>query len=331
MSSIEVMKNRSCLVFTPSVKNAYMLAEIYGRYGAKAAAVDGTTDKNVRRDILDRFNGGDIQYLLNCNVYTEGFDAVKCSGLVMTRFTKSLNLYTQMLGRGLRVLPWVIDGLDGEDLAGQRKEAIANSEKSNCLVLDYAGLGAHKLITSYDVLGGRFDPEVLEEAKSSGRNRINSDVLEQLEKADALNRLIQDWGNRREIVADGVEYQLITSDPFSEGNSVSGPNYGQKMGGNITPKTLQLLIGMGVHPDTARNYSKRQGGLIFKKMSQDHCTEGQRNVLRRMGINTKGIGIKEASRMITAIKENGWKIPAYLRQELRDKKHGTKVASGKVS
>lgn len=73
---------------------------------------------------------------------TEGFDAPGCAAIVMGRPTKSLSLYTQMMGRGLRPLPGIVDGVPD---AFDRKTGIFTSAKPNCLaegtpVLTDAGL-----------------------------------------------------------------------------------------------------------------------------------------------------------------------------------------------
>ncbi len=73
---------------------------------------------------------------------TEGTDLPNCSAIVLLRPTQSWSLYVQMVGRGGRVLPGVIDNLQ---TAEERKEAIARSEKPDCiaegtLILTDAGL-----------------------------------------------------------------------------------------------------------------------------------------------------------------------------------------------
>lgn len=87
-------RNRQAIIFTAGVQHAHALAEILNahRQGC-AAAVDGTTDPNERRGIVRRFSAGELQYVLNFGVFTEGFDAPATAAVVMGRPTKSVSLY----------------------------------------------------------------------------------------------------------------------------------------------------------------------------------------------------------------------------------------------
>ena len=121
--TLEKVGDRPTLIFTASVRHAHELAAVLNRYKPNsAAAVDGTTPKDQRKDIVRDFSEGRIQFLANCSVFTEGFDTPNCSAIVMGRPTKSLSLYAQMLGRGLRPLPNTVDGVTD---ATDRKLAIS--------------------------------------------------------------------------------------------------------------------------------------------------------------------------------------------------------------
>ena len=40
-----------------------------------------------------------------------------------------------------------------------------------------------------------------------------------------------------------------------------------------------------------------------------HCTERQRKVLEKFGYPTKGVSVKQASKLISAISDNNWQRP----------------------
>ena len=63
---------------------------------------DGSTDKIARRQYLKDFKEGRIQIVSNYGVLSTGFDAPKTDVVFISRPTKSLVLYSQMIGRGLR-------------------------------------------------------------------------------------------------------------------------------------------------------------------------------------------------------------------------------------
>jgi superfamily II DNA or RNA helicase len=108
---------RKALLFTPTVLLAHDMASAFEDAGIPAAAIDGTTDIDHRREVLERFKRGDIRVLANCMVLSEGFDEPSADCILMARPTKSRSLYQQVIGRGLRTHPG----------------------KDNCLVLDFVG------------------------------------------------------------------------------------------------------------------------------------------------------------------------------------------------
>lgn len=95
---------RRTVVFAVSVKHSLAIVEMFRGIGVKAEHLDGTTPEGERSAILKRLETGETELVSNCNVLSEGWDqpSVKC--IVLARPTKSLALYMQSAGRGLR--PW---------------------------------------------------------------------------------------------------------------------------------------------------------------------------------------------------------------------------------
>lgn len=74
--------------------------------------------------------------------------------MAIARPTMSRALYTQMAGRGTRVLPNVVDGLNTPE---ERRKAIVESAKPNVEIIDFVGNSSkHRLVTSADILGGKY-------------------------------------------------------------------------------------------------------------------------------------------------------------------------------
>jgi DNA repair protein RadD len=96
---------RRTVVFATSVAHAVHLRDQFGRSGVAAAHVDGSTPAAERDGILGRLATGTLEVVVNCGVLTEGFDLPAIGCLVLARPTKSLVLYRQILGRGLRPSP----------------------------------------------------------------------------------------------------------------------------------------------------------------------------------------------------------------------------------
>lgn len=143
--------DKRTVIFLPKVTMAYELAEYMKAGGIRAEALDGGTNKGDRREIFKRYESGETQVLCNVLVLSTGWDSPITECLVMARPTKSKALYVQALGRGLRTLPRIIDGIDSVE---ERLTAIASSAKPNCLVMDMIGVtGKHKLVTMVDLIG----------------------------------------------------------------------------------------------------------------------------------------------------------------------------------
>lgn len=92
------------IVFACSVSHAKMLSAMLTLEGIKNSLVLGEMDpvarKNAISEFKDRESGVDI--IINYEVLTTGFDSKNIKCVFITRPTKSIVLYSQMLGRGLR-------------------------------------------------------------------------------------------------------------------------------------------------------------------------------------------------------------------------------------
>ena len=92
----------STLLFATSVEHAQTVAALLNVKGLKSRAVSGTTERSVRRRIVEEYRAGEIQVLVNYGVFREGFDAPGTRVIIVARPVYSPNLYFQMIGRGLR-------------------------------------------------------------------------------------------------------------------------------------------------------------------------------------------------------------------------------------
>lgn len=295
---------RPTLVFCATVRHAHELAAVIDRYApGAAAAVDGETPISQRLDLVRKFRAGTIQYLCNAQLFVEGFDSPACSCVAVARPTKSVGRYTQMVGRGLRPLPGVVDGPgDSQD----RKLAILTSDKPDALILDFVNAGAAGLVTIDDILGGDYDAEM---RALAAKDRAASDtgVSESLRRAKFLLALEREMDARRDNTAD-VQYGVFDRDGRAVAtNPVTGPKRG-----TITDGQLGFLISLGCEPDRAAAMNSRQAGAVITSMRETHCTEKQRKVLTRAGIDPTGVGCERASRIIDVLKANGWRRPEVL-------------------
>lgn len=96
--------HRRILLFAASVRHAEIIAATLTVLGYDARVVTGTTPPLVRRRIIRAFRSDSHTPIILCNfgVLTTGFDAPNTSASVIARPTRSLVLYSQMVGRATR-------------------------------------------------------------------------------------------------------------------------------------------------------------------------------------------------------------------------------------
>lgn len=108
-------EHKSIVCFCTSVAQAQRLSE---QFNAKNKSIDlfstnvylsgvvhADTSKKERLEIIDKFKAGKMSVLFNVNILTRGFDYEGLDCAVLLRPTRSLGLYTQMVGRIMRPYP----------------------------------------------------------------------------------------------------------------------------------------------------------------------------------------------------------------------------------
>lgn len=90
------------IVYTISRDHNTHLAKEFNAAGIKSAAIDSETPKEQREELVRKFRKGEIQVLFNVNIFSEGFDCPDVEVIQLARPTKSLAMYLQQVGRGLR-------------------------------------------------------------------------------------------------------------------------------------------------------------------------------------------------------------------------------------
>ena len=102
---LQYVRDKRTVVFCASVRHAEQIAELFRQAGVSAAAVSGGMKPAERREFQDRFVRREILVLCACDLFNEGWDCPEIEVLFMARPTMSRVLYTQQLGRGMRLFP----------------------------------------------------------------------------------------------------------------------------------------------------------------------------------------------------------------------------------
>ena len=167
---------KSAVFFCVDVEHCNSVSRALMRNGVYAPVVTGCTNEVTRDARSETFRSGKLRAICNVNVYTEGFNAKCVDCIVLLRPTLSAGLFSQMVGRGLRLYPG----------------------KTDCLVLDFAGcISEHGPI---DCLGDdRVQMAVCDACRESFSRavrtcpacgwRIPKAVMERMEASDNERRL----------------------------------------------------------------------------------------------------------------------------------------------
>lgn len=218
---------RSTLVFTPDVGSAQAMATALQSLGLSAEWIAG--DSADRDEKARSFKTGETQMLCNCHLFCEGVDAPITSAIALCRPTKSRSLFTQMVGRGLRLYPG----------------------KQNCRLIDFNFLTTtHELVRPVDLFDNAgIAPDILDAAHGRLQNLDDTDLLaaiesarEDIEEKERTRRVISLSVQERKVKCRRVSY-----DPLSIAN-VLGMKFKTATEAVFVPPT-----------DAQCDYAKRKG------------------------------------------------------------------------
>jgi len=224
----------------------------------------------------------------------------------VARPTKSRALYAQMLGRGTRPLPRLVDALP---TPAERTAAIRLSAKPNLFVLDFTGNPSrHKLVTPADVLGGKYPDEDRDAASKLLESEEETDVSEALERArrereekGGLQERAVYAGSRARIVAL-AKYLLEEVDLF-DGAFAPGRERVWLTGKAPTEPQIATLERAGFKREDIERMNKNECsrliGEIIVRRQRGLCTLKQARLLASFGVDAKAMTFEEAGAAIT--------------------------------
>lgn len=271
---LDIAGNQQFIVFASGVKHATLLLAAFNAYdGSRVEMVLGSTDPFERQEIVARLKSGATQGLVNVGVATEGFDCPAVAVVAIARPTKSTSLYLQMIGRGTRPLPGVVDGPTTPDA---RRSAIELSGKQTCTVLDFVGnSGNHKLVSVVDVLAGETVDarDIAEAVRLAKRSDTAEDMDALLEKAKTAReaKARDDEEKRKQSThrkADAVDMRAVDVDLFEGKKFDAFRDYKPTHSNAPSQKQVDLLTRLGVSPEKATSVSKRQAGAIIDSIKK---------------------------------------------------------------
>ena len=98
-------KGKKGIIYTITKAHNLHVCNQFVQKGYKAVAIDDTTPAETRKQYVEDFKKGKIEIICNVNIFSEGFDCPDLEFIQLARPTKSLSMYLQQVGRGLRPAP----------------------------------------------------------------------------------------------------------------------------------------------------------------------------------------------------------------------------------
>jgi DNA repair protein RadD len=147
----QYVDGKRCMVFCVTIKHSQHVCDQYNAAGIPAEHIDGTHSDAEREGALSRFRSGQTLILTTVQLAIEGLDIPAVEAVQLLRPTKSVIVYLQIIGRGLRTEPgkthlyildqvrnWEFHGLPDDDrewsLDSSKKRAKKASDEDDIKV-----------------------------------------------------------------------------------------------------------------------------------------------------------------------------------------------------
>jgi hypothetical protein len=203
----------------------------------------------------------------------------------------------------LRPLPGCTDSED----PFERQTAIFTSDKPNALILDYVGASRLGSVTAKGILDGNYDVD-LQKLLAAERKAGNKDYKQLAEQAAALRAMQKAIEEQAKYLEVQATFSRNRVDPRDNSRPLS---HAVPRGGS-TDGQIAALVKFGVNQQTAAGCTSKQASAILNNMRETKCTVKQAKVLQRAGVDTRGVNVERAKRIIDALVANNWRLPAQL-------------------
>lgn len=301
---LEIARDRPTIAFCVDVEHSRRLAQVLNSMRPGCARyVSGATPEDEREALLEGFARGDYQFLTNCDVLTEGFDAPVCSCVAMCRPTKSRARYVQGAGRGLRLL--------GATYA----ESVSNG-KVDCLLINFTDANS-RLVGPADCLAGKDEldddlREAIDRAITGRQLDITSviahaaDEVEKLRADRKVNALVKYFTEHVDpFIGEPADEVVLPCNPLWEGQP---PSKGQ----------LDVLASDDYGVTVAKlpkEFSRADAWRLLCRLKARSagplCSYKAARKLTQAGVvNAKDITHVRARELLDKLREGGWRPSA---------------------
>lgn len=96
-------KQSRTIAFCSSIRQANFLNNHFQKAGYRSISLNGSTPNEERLTARERLNSGKLDIIFTVDLFNEGVDIPQVDTLLFVRPTESLAVFTQQIGRGLRI------------------------------------------------------------------------------------------------------------------------------------------------------------------------------------------------------------------------------------
>lgn len=276
------------LIFATSVEHAENIAKLI------PGAVAVTSNTQNRQELIKKFTNREIPCLVNCMIFIEGTDMPLVETVMIARPTSNSSLYTQMVGRGLRLYPGK-EKLTLIDLVG-------TTGKCNlCTAPSLLGIDLETVPKSKrdEIQGDLFDlPDLILEFSDTPESWIrNVEYVNLWAKEQEYNTHNVNWFKmpNGDLVCTLKDYRLIipAQDELGETNL-----YGKKMKMQEALDLAYMYL-LEEHSNEKYIWDTRQ----IKKWGKAEATDKQKNIIKRMckDFDTSELTKSQASQILNRL------------------------------
>lgn len=285
--------NRKTVVFLPLVKTSQKFRDILNKHGFKAAEVNG--ESTDREQVLKDYEEDKYNVLCNSMLLTEGWDCPSVDCVIVLRPTKVRALYSQMVGRGTRLAPGKKELLLLDFLWHTERHELCHP--ANLIATDEAVV--KKMTENIEELGAPID---LEQAEQQAKEDVA------LEREESLAKQLSEMKRRKRKLVDPLQFEMsIQATDLTD----YVPSFGWQMS-PPTKKQIKTLEKWGIFPDEIENAGKAEMLIsrLIKRKDAGLSTPRQIRILENRGFQHVGTWqFEAASKLISRIAANGWKMP----------------------
>jgi len=112
---LRIANRKRTLCFAVNKAHGAALLDSFRQQGVAAEMLTDADDEGTREEVIERLEEGTTSVVINCFLMSYGVDLPTVECIILARPTRSLMMYLQMVGRGLRAAP----------------------DKTHCIVIDH--------------------------------------------------------------------------------------------------------------------------------------------------------------------------------------------------